>query len=244
MRRTSFPILFVLCLVFYACKDNVVCPAFQSTYILDDSLRFAKYSYFANDSTPKLALASRRTKYGVNKKTSLFRKNYELMTAPKKNVLSPIPEDTTELIIDQGEFLAEDFVDTDTLGVDSLSTAPLLAQVEEDTVPKGPRYKYRYEETAAHNQEQVYYNKYFGELFIDNRPPPSPEKLEEELAQESDTTQVKKKGLGGLFKKNKDEKQAEPESATEETVVEEEGALEETQEVQEDIPEEPEEDGQ
>ncbi|WP_420582123.1 hypothetical protein [Reichenbachiella sp.] len=238
MRRTSFPILFVLCLVFYACKDNVVCPAFQSTYILDDSIRLAKYSYFANDSTPKFASASRRNKYGVNKKTSLFRKNYELMTAPKKNVLAPVPEDTSELIIDQGEFLAEDFVDTDTLGTDSLSAAPLLAQVEEEPEPEGPRYKYRYEETAAHNQEQVYYNKYYGELFIDNRPPPSEEKLAEEALQESDTTQVKK-GLGGLFKK-KDKKQAEPESAEEET-VEQEAAVEEAQE---EIPVESEEDGQ
>lgn len=238
MRRTSFPILFVLCLVFYACKDNVVCPAFQSTYILDDSMRMAKYSYFANDSTPKFASASRRTKYGVNKPTSLFRKNYELMTAPKKNVLAPVPEDTSELIIDQGEFLAEDFVDTDTLGIDSLSTAPLLAQVEKDTIPKGPRYKYRYEETAGHNQEQVYYNKYYGELFIDNRPPPSEEKLAEETLQESDTTQMKKKGLGGLFKK-KDKNQAEPESVEEETVVEEPA-----QEFQEETPEESEEGGQ
>ncbi|MDW3211793.1 MAG: hypothetical protein R8N23_18130 [Reichenbachiella sp.] len=242
MRRTSFPILFVLCLVFYACKDNVVCPAFQSTYILDDSMRMAKYSYFANDSTPKFASASRRTKYGVNKQTSLFRKNYELMTAPKKNVLAPVPEDTSELIIDQGEFLAEDFVDTDTLGTDSVSTAPLLAQVEKDTIPKGPRYKYRYEETAAHNQEQVYYNKYYGELFIDNRPPPSEEKLAEEALQESDTTQMKKKGLGGLFKK-KDKNQAEPESVEEEAVVEE-PAPEEAQEVQEETPEESEEGGQ
>lgn len=239
MRRTSFPILFVLCLVFYACKDNVVCPAFQSTYILDDSMRLAKYSYFANDSTPKFASASRRSKYGVNKQTSLFRKNYELMTAPKKNVLAPVPEDTSELIIDQGEFLVEDFVDTDTLGTDSLSTAPLFAQVKEEE-PQGPRYKYRYEETAAHNQEQVYYNKYYGELFIDNRPPPSEEKLSEEELQESDTTQVKKKGLGGLFKKNKDNKQAEPESGVEESSSEDDTS----EEVQDEIPVESEEDGQ
>lgn len=218
MRRTSFPILFVLCLVIYSCKDNVVCPAFQSTYILDDSMRLAKYSYFANDSTPKFAMAGRRTKYGVNKHTSLFRKNYELMTAPKKNVLAPIPVDTTsEIIIDQGDFIAEDFVDTDTLGVDSLSTAPLLAQVEEEE-PEGPKYKYRYALDNGYNQEQVYYNKYYGELFIDNRPPPSPEKLEEEQLQESDTTEVKKKGLGGLFKKKNDEVQDQPEEAVEEPV--------------------------
>lgn len=211
MRRTSFPVLFVLCLVFYACKDNVVCPAFQSTYILDDSIRLAKYSYFANDSTPKFAMVPKRTKYGINKHQSLFRKNYELMTAPKKNVLAPVPEDTlSDDVIDQGEFIAEDFVDTDTLGVDSLAAAPLLAQVEEEE-PEGPKYKYRYSLDNAYNQEQVYYNKYYGELFIDNRPPPSEEKLEEEQLQESDTTAVEKKGKG-LFGKKKGAKQDQPES--------------------------------
>lgn len=218
MRRTSFPVLFVLCLVIYSCKDNVVCPAFQSTYILDDSMRLAKYSYFANDSTPKFAMVSRRSKYGVNKHTSLFRKNYEMMTAPKKNVLAPIPIDTTsEINIDQGDFIAEDFVDTDTLGVDSLSTAPILAQAEVEE-SQGPRYKYRYDPDNGHNQEQAYYNKYYGELFIDNRPPPSTAKLEEEQLQASDTTEVKKKGLGGIFKKKKDEEQDQPESTSEEVV--------------------------
>ncbi|UXX80019.1 hypothetical protein N7E81_02720 [Reichenbachiella carrageenanivorans] len=209
MRRTSFPILFVLCLVFYACKDNVVCPAFQSTYILDDSMRLAKYSYFANDSTPKFASVSKRTKYGMNKQMSLFRKNYELMTAPKKNVLAPVPEDTSELIIDQGEFVAEDFVDIDSIGPDSVSVAPLLAKAEEE-VPQGPRYKYRYDPDASHNQEQVYYNKYYGELFIDKRPLPSEKTPEDEQLDESDTTQVKRKGLGGLFKRNKEEVEEAP----------------------------------
>ncbi|MEO9966335.1 MAG: hypothetical protein ABJF11_11135 [Reichenbachiella sp.] len=239
MRRTSFPVLFVICLVIYSCKDNVVCPAFQSTYILDDSMRLAKYSYFSNDSTPKFAMASRRSKYGINKQTSLFRKNYELMTAPKKNVLAPVPIDTTsEDVIDQGEFIAEDFVDTDTLGIDSVSTAPLLAKVEE-AEPEGPKYKYRYSPDNGYNQEQAYYNKYYGELFIDNRPPPSPEKSEEELLQEADTTAVKKKGLGGLFKKKKGEAQDQPETAEddlpkEELPIEEEVVPEEIEETPDD----------
>lgn len=237
MRRTSFPILFVLCLVFCACKDNVVCPAFQSTYILNDSMRLAKYSYFANDSTPKFASVSKRTKYGINKQMSLFRKNYELMTAPKENVLAPVPEDTSELIIDQGEFIAEDFVDIDSIGADSVSVAPLLAKAKEEEVPQGPRYKYRYDPDASHNQEQVYYNKYYGELFIDKRPLPTEKSPEDEQLEESDTTQVKRKGLGGLFKRNKDE--TEEETAEEKA---EEGVAE--PESEEPIEEAPVEDGQ
>ena len=205
-------------MAFYACKDNVVCPAFQSTYILDDAARMKKYSYFENDSTPKFALVSRKSKYGVNKKSSLFRKNYDLKTAPKINVLPPLPEDTSIFEL-EGEFLASDFVDTDSLGTDSVSTAPLFVSLEEDP---GPKYKYRYKRTNPYNHDQEYYNKYYGQLLVDNRPPPiSEEKLAEELQQlsESDTTTVEKRGRKNR-KSNEEEEQDEPESI--EPVIEEE----------------------
>lgn len=37
--------LLIFILSFTACRDKVICPAFQSTYILDDSVRMAYYSY-------------------------------------------------------------------------------------------------------------------------------------------------------------------------------------------------------
>ncbi|MFY0600531.1 MAG: hypothetical protein JXR03_12740 [Cyclobacteriaceae bacterium] len=37
--------LLIFLLTFSACRDKVICPAFQSTYILDDSVRMAYYSY-------------------------------------------------------------------------------------------------------------------------------------------------------------------------------------------------------
>lgn len=43
MRLIITLILFVLCIS--SCKDKVICPAFQSTYILDDSVRSVYYSY-------------------------------------------------------------------------------------------------------------------------------------------------------------------------------------------------------
>lgn len=43
MRQSAILILFILSLS--ACRDKVICPAFQSTYILDDSVRMAYYSY-------------------------------------------------------------------------------------------------------------------------------------------------------------------------------------------------------
>lgn len=37
--------LLLLIITFSGCRDKVICPAFQSTYILDDSVRLAYYSY-------------------------------------------------------------------------------------------------------------------------------------------------------------------------------------------------------
>lgn len=35
-----------------ACSQSATCPAFQSSFILDDSLRDARFSYFNEDSVP------------------------------------------------------------------------------------------------------------------------------------------------------------------------------------------------
>ncbi|MFY0625150.1 MAG: hypothetical protein JXR07_02565 [Reichenbachiella sp.] len=211
MKKILLPIWIVCCVLLYGCKDNVVCPAFQSTYILNDSIRMARYSLFLNDSTPKFAMASRRTKNGVNKKTNLFIKNYEMMTAPKKNVLGPPEKDPLYYHEPEPEFLASDFAGSDSLGMDSVRVVPEFAVTEDD----GPKYKYRYHPNNSYNQEQEYYNKYFGELFLDNRPPPpTPEELAaqlvDDLHSEEDSTVVEEKKKG-LFKKKEKEPEEEEE---------------------------------
>ncbi|MEO9475599.1 MAG: hypothetical protein ABJG41_08690 [Cyclobacteriaceae bacterium] len=59
-----FTALLIFLTAFTACKDKVICPAFQSTYILDDSVRLAYYSYLW-----KLDEAE-RTRYLTNLKTT------------------------------------------------------------------------------------------------------------------------------------------------------------------------------
>lgn len=170
----------------------------------------SKFSYFLNDSTPKYATVTpRRTKYGVNKKTWLFRKNHELKTSPKLDVLGP-PKKDSLFIIDEGQFVASDFVDQDTTALDSLSRNNLFAVA--DAKSNEPRYKYRYDPKIKYNQEQIYYNKYYGELFLDKRPVKKPldQILEEEQATDSTTTKKKGKfGFGfGFLKKKKSKEEA------------------------------------
>lgn len=225
MRRVQFPILILLCVVFYACKDNVVCPAFQSTYILNDSIRMARYSLFLNDSTPKIAMVPQRTKFGVSKKVNKYRKAYDLMTVPKMNELGPPARDSLYYFdeFEEGDFLASDFVDMDTLGVDSVSASPMLAAIEK---PKDEKeYKFRYHPKNPYNTEQEYYNKYYGDLFVDERPTVAAMLAGKDFAQPPlDTAAVERKGLKGLFGKRKNA------NNTTNNIVEEEEP-EETEEV-------------
>ena len=212
-------ILTTLAISTFSCKDKVICPAFQSTYILNDSIRMAKFSMFGTDSMPKFQVASRRNKHGVNKNYGLFerqRKAYDLMTSPKENVLGPPAKDPL-FIIDNGEVIAVNLTsesnlnEEDSLQSESDNPAPEVlasAIIPENT---GPRYKYRYNPKYPYNHEQEYYNKYYGELFIDNRPPPEKEE-ELELEIESDTLSIKKKKKmnSGFFKKKLKENEEEP----------------------------------
>lgn len=223
MRASIVVFLFILTLG--SCRDKVICPAFQSTYILDDSTRYAYYSYvwklddearqqyfgslkattdsLASDSgvfttetdkmMPYYAYAEQivppldpvqKTKFGIVKYEPFWLKNYKLRTAPMENIRGPEPEE--EKIVDEGEFIASDF-QTDSIRGDStvqtISDSTLVGGriiAETARKKKERKYLYRYREDDDFNVEQEYYNKYFGEKLVDNRPPP-PEVEEDEL---------------------------------------------------------------
>lgn len=46
-------LFFGCCLVLFGCKDQMICAAFQSTYILDQQKQAAFFSMFEQDSTPR-----------------------------------------------------------------------------------------------------------------------------------------------------------------------------------------------
>ena len=222
MRYIVYFIIFIIGISAFSCKDKVICPAFQSTYILNDSIRTAKFSLFGEDSLPKVQIASRRNKYGISEKYrffDFFRKNYDLKTSPKENTLgNPAkdsiyvhPEDSLDLM-DEGEFIASDFA-TEGEAIDSLAVVPDgVATANEG--PKGPKYKYRYDERNPYNTEQIYYNKYFGEMLVDDRPPPKP--IEPELEEtDSTSTSKMKKLIPGFLRKKKKNKEEEPDAESE-----------------------------
>ncbi len=77
-------------LVFASCKDKMVCPAFQSTYILDPQKQTERFSYFKNDSLLLTAESQVHKKdiYGLSVRKYGFWKQQELLMIDQKDVYS------------------------------------------------------------------------------------------------------------------------------------------------------------
>src|SRR5688572_24428483 len=74
-----------------SCTERLVCPAYQSAYIYDkDELR-KKFSYFQEDSTPKVFTAS-KTKYLIAEPTPYRKKLRSIQTVPMKKVAVAVPD--------------------------------------------------------------------------------------------------------------------------------------------------------
>ncbi len=250
-------VVVVMCLfALYSCQDRVICPAYQSTYILHDSTRYAYFSYawqldeetraqfFAKNATKEnsndtlqVAMVSQpktdyyayagekvvpwrvpnRTKYGIQKKVPYPVKNYRLRTAPMENVLAPEPV--------SNDFVASDFtdslpLDSTALALDSLETKPVA--VKEET-----KYRYKYDPKDNFNVEQEYYNKYFGEKFIDKRDQPQNTTKGIDTEAIPDSLQIKEPFFKRLFKKKDKSTPIEDVEPTEENQPEETPPLEE-----------------
>jgi len=74
-----------------ACTQRMICPAYQSAFIYDkDELR-KKFSYFADDSTPKILTAS-KSKYLIAEAMPYRKKIQRMQTVPMKKVFVHVPD--------------------------------------------------------------------------------------------------------------------------------------------------------
>ncbi|ADR20043.1 hypothetical protein MATR_23500 [Marivirga tractuosa] len=82
----------VVMLVFTACKDKMVCAAFQSSYILDEEEQKKRFSLFEGDSLVLTASAStsnyKTNIYGISEKKYGYWKEQALLKVKQKNVYS------------------------------------------------------------------------------------------------------------------------------------------------------------
>ncbi len=173
-----------------ACTQRLTCPAFQSAYIYDKEALRRKFSYFKEDSTPKVLSAS-KTKYLIIVPESYRKKVRSLNTVEMSPVYPQIP-DSLKVEEGAGLLLAETDVP------DSLSSPQEQQGLEKtDSAYAITKTKEKY------NVDQDNYMWYFRDLLVlpdvraavenknSNKKRAEKEKLEAEKSKE-------KKGRGGF----------------------------------------------
>ena len=186
---TLFAGLFVL--LGSACTQKMICPAYQSSFIYDKESLRKKFSYFKEDSTPKILTAS-KTKYLVAVPESYRKKMRGLKTVEMKPVYPVIP-DSMKVDKEADKLLLESDV------VDSTATAP------QDSVYAITKTKEKY------NVDQDIYMWYFRDQLV--LPDVAAAMQTQSKNKEAKAAKKsKKKGLVGFFKnlfnKNKNDSTA------------------------------------
>src|SRR5688500_19461864 len=90
MARPFFAFL-SFCLLLSACTQRLICPAYQSAFIYDKDQLRKKFSYFQEDSTPKVLTAS-KNKYLIAEAMRYRKKIQRMQTVPMKKVFVQVPD--------------------------------------------------------------------------------------------------------------------------------------------------------
>lgn len=84
-------VIFIISLFLSACTQRMTCPAFQSAYIYDKEELRKKFSYFQEDSTPKILTAS-KNKYLIAEAQPYRKKIRMIQTVPMRPVYITLPD--------------------------------------------------------------------------------------------------------------------------------------------------------
>jgi hypothetical protein len=167
-----------LFLLLSACTyQQTVCPAYQSAYIYDKDMLRKKFSYFENDSTPKV-LAASKSKFLIIEPVSYKKKIRALQTVEKKPVPVVVPDSLKPGYVspDDAFSMAERnvFDSTAVIRVDTVA-APAQAQDSVYQITKdkeihvlkydNTKRKY-YVDTLGYNMEQDNYMWYLRHVLV------------------------------------------------------------------------------
>ena len=179
-----------------SCTQRLTCPAFQSAYIYDKEALRKKFSYFKEDSTPKILSAS-KTKYLIIVPESYRKKVRSLNTVEMTPVYPQLPD---SLRIEEGAGLL--LAETDV--VDSLLTPPGQPALERaDSAYAITKTKEKY------NVDQDNYMWYFRDLLVlpdvraalENKNTDKKKAEREKSDLEKSQDKKEKRGLKSLFRK-------------------------------------------
>ena len=211
-----------------ACTERMVCPAYQSSFILDEDYRkdyFSPFMVDAGDTVPKGAYINQRFRHNSQEKEGFTyerRKKKFFLTRIWSRPERPVLENPylMDRILKKRPYWKLDVIkpelvhysNTDTVSLDIPTLTDSLGQPIADTTGltlSQPAYTVLTvpERYKGYNVDQMLYNEKFGHLFPQPPAPPEPVDSTETLTDLlSDTTAVdtasrKKKGLFGAFKK-------------------------------------------
>lgn len=209
-------VVLVFCAFLVSCTEKVICPAYQSAYIYDKEALRKKFSYFKEDSTPKIYAAS-KNRYLIAEPTTYKKKNRSLQTIVMKPVMPVVPDSLkgNGMSVDSVQRNVYDstaVIRIDTLGTDSVYMISIDKEVR--VLKYNPVQRKYYVDTIGFNTEQDNYMWYLKDILV------LPDvKLLREKAEASKKEAAKekkqKKGIfaffGGLFSK-KDKSSADQDS--------------------------------
>jgi hypothetical protein len=130
--KRAFILVVGIWIALASCTERLICPAYQSAYIYDkDELR-KKFSYFIDDSTPKVYTAS-KNKYLIAEPVSYARKVRSMQTVAMKPVRVVVPDS----ISGKG---SADSVTMDEMrrATQSVVDSTFIVDVPRDSVPAAP----------------------------------------------------------------------------------------------------------
>jgi hypothetical protein len=168
----------LLALFSTACTQKMICPAYQSSFIYDKETLRKKFSYFNEDSTPKV-FASRQSKYLVAVPESYRKKLRSLRTVEMQPVYPVIP-DSLKINKDVELLLAEtDVADSVAAPADSVETEYAITKTKE-----------------KYNLDQDLYMWYFRKLLVMPDVRVAMESKQEQAAEQKKATAKKEKRSG------------------------------------------------
>ena len=211
MRRSGF-IFLVLGLIAPSCIQKAVCPAYQSTFIYDKVALQKKFSYFKEDSTPKILTASTdQNKYLVAVPES-YRKKFRSMQTVDMMPVYPVRIDsaktemTDDLSLEMGDSVAM-------FKADSIAA---VMKAESGMVLKSPDFRIT-KTKEKYNNDQDFYMWFFRKTLLlpDIRyqlekkeagivdPPPTPVAEKKRPAAQDSTLNKPSNTKRSLFKRKK-----------------------------------------
>lgn len=198
MRGTNSIVIIIAGIMLASCKADMICPSYQSYFLLDETAQKNQFAYFALDSLPRRDIFnSNKDQKGLVAKSGLlayvdadWQRNLDIKTISME-VIYPEPSDSTLFAGD-----AMMYAETDIIDSVALDSARYAAQ------------SFRY------GADQKYYNWYFRDKLVwkdelNKTEEPAKASTPKPVEPVPEIATEEKKGLGGMFKK-KDKEPKQP----------------------------------